>query len=193
MAEARGQDRANRKHRDPEQRRQVIVDAAADLLLKEGMAGFTHRKVAACAKVPLGSTTQYFNTIHDLREAGMMCLVERGEQDLRDTALLLKAGDITAKSLAHFLHDYTSDQDRVRAETLFYAAAIYDKMFSPLARRWYEGTVELFCEFMNEQAARALTLFVDGVCMRACFNGEPEDVDFIERNIEALIKANGGW
>lgn len=193
MAEARGQDRAIRKHRDPEQRRQVIVDAAADVLLKEGMAGFTHRKIAACAKVPLGSTTQYFDTIHDLREAGMTRLVERGQQDLHDIALLLKAGAVTAKSLARFLHDYTSDQDRVRAETLFYAAAIYDKAFSPLAQRWYDGTVELFCEFMSEQAARALTLFVDGVCMRACFNGEPEDVDVIERSIQALIEANGGW
>ena len=71
-----------RKRRDAELRKRVIVDAAADLLLEEGMAGFTHRKIAARAQVPLGSTTQYFASIHDLREAGMMRLAERGEESL---------------------------------------------------------------------------------------------------------------
>ncbi len=63
-------------------------------------------------------------------------------------------------------------------------------MFRPLAQRWYEGTVELFCEFMDEDAAHALTLFMDGVCMRACFSGEPADLAFLESNIKSLIDAN---
>ena len=39
-----------------ERRRQVLVQAAADLLLDEGLASLSHRAVAARAGLPLAAT-----------------------------------------------------------------------------------------------------------------------------------------
>ena len=55
-----------RRRRDPEARRREIVTAAAELIVEIGVDALTHRKVAARAGVPLGSTTQYFATLDDL-------------------------------------------------------------------------------------------------------------------------------
>jgi len=45
-----------------EDRRGVILDAALRLIANEGIDSVTHRRVAAAANVPLGSTTYYFES-----------------------------------------------------------------------------------------------------------------------------------
>ena len=67
---------APRRRRDPEERRRTIVEAAATLITEAGSEGLTHRLVAKRAGVPLGSTTQYFATLDDLREAALARLQE---------------------------------------------------------------------------------------------------------------------
>ena len=54
----------------PEDRRATILDATLRLIAAEGVDAITHRRVAAAAGVPLGSTTYYFESReHLLREA----------------------------------------------------------------------------------------------------------------------------
>jgi DNA-binding transcriptional regulator YbjK len=58
-----------------ERRRQLLVQAAADLLLDEGLAALSHRAVAAWAGVPLAATTYYFDSLEDLRDEALQALV----------------------------------------------------------------------------------------------------------------------
>ena len=54
---------------DPE-RRGRIIDAALDVIAEHGVAGASHRKIAARADVPLGSMTYHFSGMEELlREA----------------------------------------------------------------------------------------------------------------------------
>jgi TetR/AcrR family transcriptional regulator, regulator of biofilm formation and stress response len=54
----------------PEDRRATILEAALRLIATDGVDAITHRRVAAAAGVPLGSTTYYFESReHLLREA----------------------------------------------------------------------------------------------------------------------------
>ncbi len=66
----------SRRRRDPEARRREIVTAAAELIVEVGAEAVTHRKVAARAGVPLGATTQYFDTLDDLRSAAFRALAD---------------------------------------------------------------------------------------------------------------------
>ena len=61
-----------RAPRDPAGRRQAIIDAAANLIAREGSSKITNRRVAEEAGVPLGSTTQYFKSIDELRREKMV-------------------------------------------------------------------------------------------------------------------------
>ncbi len=55
---------------DPE-RRQRIIDAAIRVVGHKGIAGLSHRTVAAEADVPLGSTTYHFATLDELLVAAL--------------------------------------------------------------------------------------------------------------------------
>lgn len=54
-------------------RRTVLLDAALEIVGRQGMRGLTHRAVDAAAAVPAGSTSNYFRT----REALILGIVER--------------------------------------------------------------------------------------------------------------------
>lgn len=53
------------RHVDPE-RKDRIIEACLTVIAERGVAGTSHRVVAAEAHVPLGSMTYYFDGMHDL-------------------------------------------------------------------------------------------------------------------------------
>jgi DNA-binding transcriptional regulator YbjK len=56
---------STRRH-DPD-RKDRIIDAAIGVIAEHGVAGTTHRLIAAAADVPLGSLTYHFSGLDDLR------------------------------------------------------------------------------------------------------------------------------
>lgn len=52
-----------------ETRRRLLLDAAVQVIARDGMGSLTHRAVAAQAQVSLASTTYHFPGIEDLRRA----------------------------------------------------------------------------------------------------------------------------
>lgn len=110
-----------RRKRDPERRRQEIVRAATEMLL-EGST-LSHRAVAQRAGVPLGATTYYFSSLHDLREAAVCQLAEEVTVELTDLAEQVAAADGDPRVLARLLHDYLTDTAQVRADAALYSAA----------------------------------------------------------------------
>ncbi len=54
-----------RRPNDP-QRRERILQATLDTIAAHGIHAVTHRKIATCANVPLGSLTYYFSGIEAL-------------------------------------------------------------------------------------------------------------------------------
>lgn len=67
-------------------RRSRIIDAAQALIAEQGIAGTTHRKVAAWADVPLGSMTYHFESMDDLLKEALAAFAsafgQRFEKDL---------------------------------------------------------------------------------------------------------------
>ena len=57
-----------------EQRRQLILDAAMRIVVRNGVRGVRHRAVAAEAGVPLSATTYYFKDIEEVGTASFSCL-----------------------------------------------------------------------------------------------------------------------
>ncbi len=78
--------RAPRRQARGVARRDAIVRAAADLILREGPAAVTHRAVAARAGVPLASTTYYFTGLDDLIGAAGRVIVAGWAEHARGAA-----------------------------------------------------------------------------------------------------------
>ena len=58
------------------ERRSVLIEAAADVLLEHGLAALSHRAVAVRAGLPLASTTYYFDSVDELRDEALHSVAE---------------------------------------------------------------------------------------------------------------------
>jgi DNA-binding transcriptional regulator YbjK len=54
-----------------------LIEAAAQLLLEQGLTAISHRAVAARAGLPLASTTYYFASADDLRDEALQHVAEQ--------------------------------------------------------------------------------------------------------------------
>ncbi|MFE0749221.1 TetR/AcrR family transcriptional regulator [Gordonia sp. NPDC058843] len=175
-----------RRRRDPEERRRTIIEAAAALITEVGSEGLTHRLVAKRAGVPLGSTTQYFATLDDLREAALARLADDIDSGLAEVAETLDEHGPSAVVFAQALHDYMSDERLMRADLALVSAAVIDPSLRPLAIRWPDGLVEILEPHVGHTAARAIAAYTDGVAMHALLYGTPLSIDDLTATLTAL-------
>jgi DNA-binding transcriptional regulator YbjK len=66
-----------------ETRRDALIEAAARLLIREGLRSLTHRAVAAEAGLPLASTTYYFADLDELEAAAARQIAEHWHRESR--------------------------------------------------------------------------------------------------------------
>lgn len=122
-----------RAKRDPEGRRRAIIEAAAEIIAREGTRKLTHRRVAQQAGVPLGSTTQYFSSIDELRRAALAELARLIEEDYDEMFRAVDAAGGTAQAYAHEINAYLADAEQVAIDTAFYSTAANDPELRELA------------------------------------------------------------
>jgi TetR/AcrR family transcriptional regulator, regulator of biofilm formation and stress response len=80
-----------------ERRRDAILDAALRVIADDGVSAVTHRAVAAEARVPLSSTTYYFESLDELLEGALLKFVNTETERL--TAVAERLGDTELEPL----------------------------------------------------------------------------------------------
>lgn len=150
-----------------EQRRQVILEAALRIIVKEGIRAVRHRAVAREADVPLSATTYYFKDIPDLIVDTFTLFAERAMTDViapfRDTAFTLleqfahglKESAERRTLLLDQLSQITSDfimqeaveqRDHLVAEQAFFSEAIIEPRLAELATLYVRKQREALSE-----------------------------------------------
>jgi DNA-binding transcriptional regulator YbjK len=181
-----------RRRRDPERRRQEIVAAAAELVTELGTAALSHRKVAARAGVPLGSTTQYFATLDDLRAAALEHLSRDIESYVEQVALAMADAGDPVGVLAQGLHDYLSDSQLVRADAMLTASATLDPRLRPLTDRWFEGLAKVLTPEVGVSAADNVVMLISGATWQAALTGQAPSVETLDRGLRSLFHLDRG-
>lgn len=176
-----------RAKRDPEGRRRAIIEAAAEIIAREGTRKLTHRRVAQQAGVPLGSTTQYFSSIDELRRAALAELACLIEEDYDEMFRAVDAAGGTAQAYAHELNAYLADAEQVAIDTAFYSTAANDPELRELARASIGISIRRSLPYVDEPRAKALTMLMDGAMLETCLLGEPVDPDAIDLAVKAIF------
>src|SRR5690606_29778322 len=158
---------------DPEGRRQAIVLATAELITEVGVDAVTHRMIAARAEVPLGATTQYFETLDDLRDAALQLLVAHVDEQMQATRERLTAEGPSARTLAALLHTALVDAPSMKADRAVVTAAVHDPRLREMARSWSAQLVELLAPAHGRERATAAAVFIDGLLWHTQLNDEP--------------------
>ena len=187
-----------------EQRRQLILDAAMRIVVRDGVSGVRHRAVAAEAGVPLSATTYYFKDIDDLlndtfaqyveRSAAFMAklwqstegklreLVAKGNGSAQSRAAL--ADEIALMVAEYLQHQLITRRDYLLAEQAFHQAALINPRLAALVRShqqiFLQGTGQIFEVLGSTQPqhdAKVLTAIIGRMEYQALLDGAQLEAD----------------
>lgn len=174
-----------RRH-DPE-RRQRIIDAAIRVVGSKGIAGLSHRTVAAEADVPLGSTTYHFATLEELMVAALRQANENFARVLAERLPEDGRGDL-ATDLARALGEWLGgDRTGVELEYELYLAALRRPALRPVAAEWAEEAAARIARRTDSVTARALVALMDGICLQVLLTGGSYDEEYARAALARVI------
>lgn len=172
--------------RDPQARKDAIIAAAAEVLTQGGQKALTHRAVAHRAGVSLGSTTHYFDSLEDLREAALGRLVADLDDYLDRVTRVVEGSHRGIDAAIELMHEYLCDRDQVQAAVALFNAATTDPGLRWVALTWSQGLEEALSKYMKAHVARALVVYLDGAAMHAAIRGYPCSIDQLRSTVYAL-------
>lgn len=166
-------------------RRDRIAHAAIDVIAEHGVEALTHRKVAAAAQVPLGSTTYHFGTLDDLVAAALVKAAERSVDELRSWESSLDPDAKLAPALADFVFESISARrQHTMAEYNLYALALHRPRLRKSAVDWDAALAEVICTRTDPLTGRMIAALLCGLLMQAVMNDEQPS----RAEIEALLE-----
>ncbi|MEU6475844.1 TetR family transcriptional regulator [Streptomyces sp. NPDC047017] len=172
---------------DPDRRRRII-DAAIRVAARDGLAGLSHRTVAAEADVPLGSTTYHFATLDDLLVAALRQASEGFAGVLAASGVLADADGDLAAGLARVLGQWlVGDRPGTELEYELYLAALRRPALRPVAAEWAEQTAALLAGRTDPVTARALLALMDGICLQVLLTGGSYDEEYAREALSRVI------
>ena len=175
-----------RRH-DPE-RRQRIIDAAIRVVGRSGIAGLSHRTVAAEADVPLGSTTYHFASLDELLIAALRQANEGLAAEIRGSDAFADPECDLAGQLAGLIGRWLGrDRTGVELEYELYLAALRNPALRPVAAEWTDGVSEILTRRTDPTTARALVALLDGICLQVLLTDGAYDEGYAREMLSRLI------
>jgi len=179
MASPAGQEprplkRLQRTRRTDPQRKERILDAAIAVLASHGVAGATHRLIAAAADVPLGSLTYHFDSLDDLRAQAFTRLSERVTASYEAHFTNVSSPEDLVAALVDLVHGAVgADADEWAVTYELYLAALRDPALRTVTERWMRASRSVLERFVDPDTARALDALVEGLVMHRMLSTAP--------------------
>ena len=166
------------------QRRGALVEAAAGLLVDQGFTAISHRAVAARAGLPLASTTYYFDSADDLRDAALLHVADawgvRADAVVDALPAELHAAAAARAVVSIIGADWPSPEALLMYER--YLEAGRHERLRPVVSAWNDRLRNLVREVLRrtgmragEDQARLVLAVADGVAVAALAEGTPPD------------------
>ncbi|MFC9705985.1 TetR/AcrR family transcriptional regulator [Streptomyces sp. NPDC056943] len=179
---------ARARRHDPE-RRERIVDAALRVVGRSGIAGLSHRTVAAEADVPLGSTTYHFASLDELLVAALRKANEGFGRQLRESPALAGPDTPVATALARLLGEWLGgERTGVELEYELYLAALRRPALRPVAAEWTEEVVAALAARTDAATARALVALMDGICLQVLLTDGTYDEEYAREMLARVLE-----
>lgn len=177
-----------RRH-DPD-RRSRIIDACLDVVAEVGVAGVSHRKVAAVADVPLGSMTYHFAGMDELlREAfGRFSreVSDGFEQRMSEATDLASARAAVVEIITRDV--FGTHRDLVLTHEL-YTLAAREPEYRELTNAWMARSRTALERHFDPVTARMLDALIEGLTIHRALDTEaPRD----ETVTEAVLRITAG-
>ena len=156
--------RAARRY-DPD-RKSRIVDAAIDVIAEFGVAGTTHRRIAAAADVPLGSLTYHFTGLDDLLEQAFTRHAERMSPVYEAHFAGVRTDDDLIEAVTALINGGAGadNRDWTIAYEL-YLAALRNPALRTVTDSWMRRSRAVLERFVDPVTARGIDALIEGLVM----------------------------
>lgn len=178
---------AQRRH-DPG-RRARIIQSTLDVIAEHGVAGTTHRRVAAAADVPLGSMTYHFRDMDELLTAAFTRLADTVAA--RFTARLSAAS--TVDEACEAVVDLVLNDEWATPRTMLlsyelYAFAARNPPLRQVMRNWMANSRAALAQHFEPDTAKALDAMIEGLTIHRSVDPKPADRREVRAIVERLIR-----
>ncbi|MCC3764233.1 TetR family transcriptional regulator [Glycomyces sp. TRM65418] len=167
--------RGNRRRHDPD-RRERIIAACLEVIAEFGVAGTSHRKVAAAADVPLGSMTYHFSGMDELLHAAFGRFAT-SVSDGFDAMMAAAEGPEEAERIVVAIVDDTAAESHrflVLTHEL-YTLAAREPAFRGLTNAWMARSRAALERHFDPATARMLDALIEGLTIHRALDTEPHD------------------
>lgn len=159
------------------QRRDAIIQAARELIALEGVDGVSHRKVAALAKVPLGSMTYHFTGREELIFEVFTRFADEVAARFYTTMQAAQNRDEAVEIIARMVsHGVASNADELVLTHELYALAARDPKYRAVTHAWMAKSRDAFELHFDPDTARFIDALVEGLSMHRALEKVDEGV-----------------
>ena len=170
--------RPQRPRRTDPQRKERILDAAIAVLAQHGVAGATHRLIAAAADVPLGSLTYHFEGLEDLRAQAFLRLSERVTVSYEAHFTGVATVDDLVEAVTELIHGAVgADATEWSVTYELYLAALRDPALREITEVWMRASRAVLERFVDPDTARSLDALIEGLVLHRMLSTAPATRD----------------
>jgi DNA-binding transcriptional regulator YbjK len=158
---------------DPD-RHHRIVEAALEVIAERGVAGTTHRLIAAAADVPLGSLTYHFTGLDDLRAQAFALHAERMAVRYEAHFAAVRTTEDVVDAVTALVHADADADDRDWAVAYeLYLAALRDPALRTVTESWMRRSRSVLERFVDPVTARGVDALIEGLVMHKVLSTGP--------------------
>jgi DNA-binding transcriptional regulator YbjK len=177
---------APRRH-DPD-RRMRIVEAAVAVIAEHGVAGTTHRLIAAAADVPLGSLTYHFTGLDDLRAQAFALHAERMAVRYEAHFAAATSPEDVVDAVTALVHADADADDRDWAVAYeLYLAALRDPALRTVTESWMRRSRSVLERFVDPTTARGVDALIEGLVMHKMLSTGPVSREQTRRIVARVL------
>jgi DNA-binding transcriptional regulator YbjK len=183
----------SKRRLDPD-RRSRIIDAALDVIAEQGVAGTTHRRVAAAADVPLGSMTYHFTSMDELLREAFTRFAESGSAGFSRAMAAVGNREEARATVVNLISASADGPPRVLVLTHeLYTLAAREPAFRRITRDWMARDRATFEAHFDPATARLLNALIEGLVLHQALDTQPGDpalaVDAVNRIVEGRAQS----
>ncbi|UWZ59295.1 TetR family transcriptional regulator [Dactylosporangium aurantiacum] len=150
------------------------MDAAITVIAEHGVAGTTHRLIAAAADVPLGSLTYHFSSLDDLRAQAFRRQAERMSVVYESHFLRVDSHEALVEAVTDLIHgDAGADAADWAIAYELYLAALRDPALRTITETWMRASRAVLERFVDPTTARGVDALIEGLVIHKTLSTTP--------------------
>jgi TetR/AcrR family transcriptional regulator, regulator of biofilm formation and stress response len=179
-----------------ELRRQLLLDAAIDVIYEKGISGATHRAIAARAGVPASSTTYFFASIEDLISEALSAVMDQEIARIVAFQERVDAEQLSADEIIDAFVELVISESKATAtaqfEVYLFAArnpALQKRAVETITATRQTAEIALRSQGVQDAAAASATVtaLIDGFTLHRLAHPEPGSADALRRALRATF------